>query len=232
MITVAKNGRLGNAMFRNCAASILSKKFDIKVEEYLKNNVLQILRPQFYTGGAKVYDNQIDVRYTNFGKILQTDNIDYGLNLICPCQSPTFVLNYKNEILSQFNPRYSEQHKDDLFVHVRLGDCIKNNRVPSLDYYVKGIEQAKFDGGYISSDTPSHEIVTQLLSKFNLNLYENGPAETINFAKDFGNLVLSNGTFSWWMGFLSKAKNIFYPIGGPKWCGNIFVFDEWKPIQF
>jgi len=232
MITIPKIGRLGNAMFRNCAASILSKKFDIKVEKYLNNDELRILRPKFYTEGVKAYDTQIEVRYRNFERILRKRKIHYGLNLICPCQSSTFVLNYKNEILSQFNPRYNRQHKDDLFVHVRLGDCLPNNRAPSLAYYVQAIEQTKFEKGYISSDTPSHEIVTYLINKFNLTLYVNKPAETINFAKNFGNLVLSGGTFSWWMGFLSKAGSIFYPKGGPLWYGDIFVFDEWTPIEF
>jgi len=232
MITIPKIGRLGNAMFRNCAASILSKKFDIKVERYLELEKLQILRPRFYEQGTKIYEHQVEVGYHNFLQILQQNDINYGLNLICPCQNNHFVLSYKQEILNQFDLKYDQQHKDNLFVHVRLGDCIRKNRVPSADYYVKAIEQTQFDKGYISSDTPSHEIVTHLMSRFNLTLYENTPAETINFAKDFGNLVLSKGTFSWWMGFLSKAGSIFYPKGGPRWHGDIFVFDEWTPLDF
>ena len=232
MITISKHGRLGNKMFRNCAASILSKKFDIKVDNYLNCTELKILNPKFYNKGTKIYQNQTEVRYINFFKILQQSDIDYGLHLTCPCQDKDFVLKHKKEILNQFDLQRDLQHKDDLFVHVRLGDCIALNRVPSLDYYVKALEQTQFDKGYISSDTPSHEIVTYLMSKFNLTLYENKPAETINFAKDFGSLVLSRGTFSWWIAFLSKAKSVFYPKGGPVWSGNIFVFDEWTPIEF
>jgi hypothetical protein len=232
VITINNYGRLGNAMFRNCAASILSKKFDIKVERYLELEKLQILHPRFYEQGTKIYEHQVEVRYRNFLQILQQNDINYGLNLICPCQSKEFVLTYKEEILNQFDLQRNQQHKNDLFVHVRLGDCIEKNRVPSLEYYIQAIEQANFEKGYISSDTPSHEIVTYLMSKFNLALYENKPAETLNFAKDFGSLVLSNGTFSWWMAFLSKAESIFYPYGGPKWNGDIFVFSEWTPIKF
>lgn len=232
MITIKNHGRLGNAMFRNCAASILSKKFNIKVEEYVRFEPLQALRPKFYTQGTKIYENQTMVTYKNFTNIFQKDDIDYGLNLICGCQDKNFVLNYRSEILSQFDLQYDRQYKDDLFVHVRLGDCIKNNRVPSIDYYIKAIEQTRFNKGYISSDTPSHVIVTFLIKKFNLTLYVNKPAETINFAKGFGNLVISNGTFSWWMAYLSKAKSVFYPSGGPIWYGDIFVFDEWTPINF
>ena len=232
MITISSNGRLGNSMFKNCAASILSKKFDIKVEKYINPECLQILRPRFYEQGSKIHEKQIEAGCRNFANILQKNDIDYGLNLTSPCQEKSFILNYRNEILNQFDLKYNQQHDDDLFVHVRLGDCIRLNRVTSIDYYIKAIEQTRFNKGYISSDTPSHQIVTHLITKFNLTLYENPPVETINFAKDFGKLVLSKGTFSWWMGFLSKARSVFYPKGGPRWHGDIFVFDEWTPIEF
>ena len=49
---------------------------------------------------------------------------------------------------------------------------------------------------------------------------------------DFNNLILSQGTFSWWIGFLSNAENIFWPSGGDKWHGDIFVFENWKKIDF
>jgi len=232
MITIKDHGRLGNAIFRNCAASIMSKKFNIKVEKYAKLEKIQILQPRFHQQGTRIFENIITVTGVNFNKILETPSIDYGLYLFYHCQNKHFILNYKQEILNQFNLQYDQHHKDDLFVHVRLGDCIPNNRVPNLNYYVQAIEQSKFKKGYISSDDPSNEIITYLINKFNLTLYENKPAETINFAKDFGNLVLSKGTFSWWMGFLSKAGSVLYPKGGPRWHGDIFVFDEWTPIEF
>ena len=152
MIKINPHGRLGNSMFRNCAASILSKKFDIKVEEYPKLQRMRILQPRFYEQGTQIYENLITVTGKNFKKILGNPNIDYGLQLHYPCQNEHFILNYKQEILNQFNLQYDEQHKDNLFIHVRLGDCIERNRVPTLDYYVQAIEQSKFKKVYISSD--------------------------------------------------------------------------------
>jgi hypothetical protein len=59
-------------------------------------------------------------------------------------------------------------------------------------------------------------VITQIINWFrfyqeNLNLVstEESPINTINFAKNFNNLVLSQGTFSWWIAFLSKAKIYF-----------------------
>ena len=233
MIIIKKYGRLGNTMFRNCAASILSKKFNLKVERYFGEYELKILRPKFYKGGTIIHENKIQVKNnSNLMSILRQTTVNSELYLGCTCQTRQFVLEYKQEILNQFTLNYDQHHKDDLFIHVRLGDCITENRVPSSEYYVQAIERSKFNKGYISSDTPSNELVIYLMNKFNLTLYENGPAETINFAKDFGNLVLSKGTFSWWMAFLSQSKSVFYPSGGPQWHGDIFVFDEWTPIEF
>ena len=232
MITIKKHGRLGNIMLKLCAASILSKKFNLKIERYFCEYDLKILRPKFYKGGTIIHENKIEVKNNNFMNILSQSTVDSGLYLTSTCQRPDFVLEYKEEILNQFTLNYEQQHKDDLFVHVRLGDCITENRVPSSDYYVRAIERSKFNKGYISSDTPSNELVIYLMNKFNLTLYEGTPINTINFAKDFGSFVLSSGTFSWWMAFLSQSKSVFYPSGGPRWCGDIFVFDEWTPIDF
>jgi hypothetical protein len=83
--------------------------------------------------------------------------------------------------------------------------------------------QIQFDG--------YSDIVVKLSEKYNLMPYQDSPVGTINFAKNFDNLVLSEGTFSWWMGFLSKEANIYYPKGKVSWHGDIFVFDEWCGVD-
>ena len=231
MITIQKRGRLGNSMFKNCVASILSKKFNIKVKSYISNEELLVLNSNLYKDGIKSYQNSINVNDKNILDILKKTELDCGLNLIGFFQIKDLVINYKKELLSNFNLQYNNNHSEDLFVHVRLGDCFRLKRAPSIDYYIKAIKNTSFKYGYISSDEPHHEIVQELIKKFNLKLYNKNRAETINFAKDFNNLVLSGGTFSWWIGFLSKANSIFYPKGGPKWHGDIFVFDDWNSID-
>ena len=230
MITIKGRGRLGNAMFQNCAASILSKKFDMKVKSYRFEKELSVFNPKFHNTGRKVFENQIVVRNKNFIKLLNETEINHGLDLQDYYQLKPFVINYKKEILDNFNLTFDKQYNEDLFVHVRLGDCIQKNRVLGIDYYIQAIEQTKFKTGYISSDSLDHPLINELIRKYDLIPYTSSSAETINFGKNFNNIVLSSGTFSWWIGFLSKAENIFYPTGGPKWHGDIFVFDNWTSI--
>jgi hypothetical protein len=227
MITINKRGRLGNGIFQNCVASILSKKFDMKAE-YLHEKELSLLNPKFHTG-KRIYEEQVEVTNANLFEILEKKEIHHGLLLTGLFQLKPFILNYKKEILDCFDLQNNGEHSEDLFVHVRLGDTINKN--PGLDYYIKAIEQINYQRGYISSDSFSHEIVASLIDRFNLIPYDKSRINTINFGKNFKNIVLSSGTFSWWIGFLSQAHNVFYPTGGPIWCGDIFVFDEWSPIN-
>ncbi len=70
------------------------------------------------------------------------------------------------------------------------------------------------------------------MNKFNLEIYNASPLNTIDFAKNFKNLVLSEGTFSWWIGFLSNANNIYFNERERFWHGDIFVFPEWKALKY
>jgi hypothetical protein len=58
------------------------------------------------------------------------------------------------------------------------------------------------------------------------------PLETIDFAKNFNNLVLSEGSFSWWIGFLSHANNVYYNERPRFWHGDIFVVSKWKKLKY
>jgi hypothetical protein len=107
-----------------------------------------------------------------------------------------------------------------------------------LQYYVDAIErlyQSGCHGGYITSDSLQHPDVQFLLEKYKLKLYTSDvPVETLNFGKNFNNLVLSEGTYCWWVGVLSNATNVYYNDRRNTfaWHGDIFVYPEWKPLSY
>jgi hypothetical protein len=51
------------------------------------------------------------------------------------------------------------------------------------------------------------------------------------FGSTCKNIILSGGTFSWLIGFLSpNNSNVFYPDIKKRWYGDIFNFKNWKKI--
>jgi hypothetical protein len=223
MITLKKRGRLGNNIFQNVVASIFSKKFDLKVEKYIDEDACKHIGCVFNHSGKTYKNDAIPINDKNFLTVLKEEKIDYGLDLNGFFQKPEFVINYKEEILSNFDLTYEPPENNDLFIHVRLGDLIECNA--GIDYYSKAIESITYNRGFISTDDFDHDIVKTLMKKYELTPCYQSPVSTINFAKNFNNLVLSLSTFSWWIGFLSKAKIIIYPQ-------NIFPKSKIESINF
>jgi len=220
------HARLGNLLFINFILHLVSKKFD-----YLSTyNVFQdskILGFN-YNVGSIVNPELKEYTDTTIFNLLQGPNkIDHGIMFNGFGQLKDIILTYKDELNSIIERNF--EVNNEVFVHIRLDDSIHNN--PGLEYYRTCLNELNAASGYISSDSPEHEIVKTLISEFNLKLYNNSPVETLNFAKTFDKLVLSSGTFSWWIGVLSKASKIYYPIHKIFWHGDIFVFPDWNGID-
>lgn len=229
MVTIKYNGRLGNNLFQYIAAYFFAKKFNYSIISNVVEGCFNL--PQL--NGLVCNNNELIVNDSNFLDLLNSDTIEQRHYIFDGFfQIKDFVLNYKEEIKSLFNLSYDNINKDEVFVMYRIGDMLGGRQMLPIEYYQKSLSIIKSNGGYITSDSPEHPNVVQLSKEFNLTIYNDTPIETINFAKNFNNLVLSEGSFSWWVGMLSNAKNIYYNQRERFWHGDIFVFPEWYSLNY
>ena len=250
--TIDSPGRFGNHFFRNMVAHLISIKNNIKFNYsfYEKFKKLGII---FFIHGNNnpTSQNSLEINDKNFMDYINRTNFinnnAFNVNKgyfqtreFCHYLKSIFYTSdniYKNNILNSniFKQRYNKNN--DLYIHVRIGDLIWNKDFYNpFDYYDKALQKVDyFNKGYISTDSPEHEICVKLINKYNLELINYDEVETIMFASTCKNIVLSQGTFSWLIGFLSfNYSNVYFPKikMNAFWHGDIFVFPEWKEIEY
>jgi hypothetical protein len=80
-----------------------------------------------------------------------------------------------------------------------------------------------FDNLFISTDEPKHEIITQLIAAYpNATIVFHNPVKTIQFGSTAKHVILSHGSFSAIIGYLSFFSTVYYPKYGRMWHGDIF----------
>lgn len=173
-----------------------------------------------YHKGAK--NSQVTVvTDDNYSSMMRSNELTEDYILHGWFQQPELFITHRDVILSYFKRPARKQHADDVFVHYRLGDLLEwdkkiekpvgHHTIP-VSYYDAALSSLSFSSGYLSTDSPDHSTVKFLCKKHNLRLYQNDAVNTLDFARCFNKLVLSHGTYSYWMGYLSDAEHIKLPL--------------------
>ena len=245
MTSTNQNGRLGNQIIRNLAVSFIAKKHDLKVI-YYNEKLIKELGIDLYSGSI-VHNRNVRLLDDNYFKFLNAKqlqhNFDPNHNFFQKCTIINLIYEYlhTDEVkmnIMECNP-YKERYNNnnDLYIHVRLGDIAKINLNLGIEYYKKAIEMNHFDHIYISTDTKNHEIIKTLLDTYsNASLVTYKEINTIQFASTCKNIILSHGTFSAIIGYLSYFSTVYYPkygIGGKRiWHGDgLFSIKDWIQID-
>jgi hypothetical protein len=182
-----------------------------------------------------VYDQPGYASYQNPVQLLGNDSLgdqfshpDFNLNSLLNDKTPRkiildgyfqrkkFFVPYRDQIKQWFDPIKYNVPKDQVAVHVRLGDCLQPNLrivLNPLQYYIEALNSLKFTKVVICTDSPNDkEYIEPLVKKYDATLFAGTEKQTISFLAAHNNLILSQGTFSFWASFLCDGENIVNEI--------------------
>jgi hypothetical protein len=237
-----KGGRLCNHLIRNIVMSKIAEKNDIKFTYSIYHPKLQELGLPFFETGTKTYTENIHVHDYNALMLMTGPPVNKNL-LMFPntyFQTPELSMFLRDYLCSapirssiESHNRYASRYNNnnDVFVHVRLGDITGTVHTMPLSYYESALSKISFSGGYISSDSPDHEICKTLSEKYGLTIFNDDDVGTVMMAATCKHLVLSHGTYSWLMGILGYYSEVYAPAHKSAWHGDIFNIPGWHKVD-
>ena len=257
MITINYKGRLGNNLTQYAAGYILASKTGLHlstlpVSNYKKNtktwfhknfplkleyiNFEKIIHNQLPKG--LMYEKSIELNDSNYYHYLNSPEPGTGYKLNGFFQDSRLLCDHRDEILDLYqynNTPETNISQNDALVACRLGDCLlKSNVTFCTTEYIENqlkINRHNYRNIYLTSDSLDYPPLVKLIDKYNITPYNNDPLKTILFAKNFNNLVLSAGSFSYWMAYLSQATNItVYNANDPLQQQNAWDYN--KNVKF
>ena len=218
-------GRFANYVFMCIPFSIFAKKFDLKVIYGTGDDCINLFNQLglHLFSGSKSYRTTIEINSKNFMSIFNKhefkhrfikqpgeffqDNNNF-LNLV------KYYFIEKQDDIIKANP-YKERYNNnnDIHVHIRLGDMSK--RPLPIGYFINTINNINnYDNLYISSDSYSRApLIKNLLSKFPnaiLKDFDSSPIPTLQFASTCKYNILSCGSYSALIGYLSFFSKVYY----------------------
>jgi hypothetical protein len=234
MVVINYAGRLGNNMLQYAAAKIFSDKFKIKlITPPVSDSVdfTSYINPNTNNEYYEYESQTIIVNNENFLNLLSKDEITKCKYVFSDFfQINEFVTHYENDIKKVFIDQ--TEKKPEVFLHYRIGDIENTPNMIRLEYYLDCLNRINLYNGVITSDSPNHRNVKIISEKFNLTIIEKTPLETIDLGRKYNNLILSEGTFSWFIGLLSNADNIFFNKRERFWHGDIFTSKKWIGLNY
>jgi hypothetical protein len=239
MISVEFIGRLGNCLIQYSAARIFASEYGLSMNPESNRYIFKLAGSavNLYLGSSSSIDhlNKKIIREADYLQLITKDSIDPAHYIIQDSfQDPNFVALFTEEIRETVRMPESSRIPNSVLCHVRLGDCDNSERRLPYGYYRDALKSLSFDTGVITSDSPDHPDVRSLAREFSLEISGLNPMQTLLSSNSYEKCVLSEGSFSWWIGLLSKAPQILINrrLRERPWHGDIFIFPEWRETRF
>ena len=229
----------------------LAEKYDLDVE-YSYWAKMRTLGIPLYSGSKRFQENQIvdsDAKMEVLLQEMESSSFVLQRNLIMQgdiyCQTKDMTNRIFDYLRSErirdgiipANPfHHNYKNNNDVFVHIRLGDVADKN--PGFEYYekvLKSLETKGYGRIFLSSDSPFHPICQKISMEFrNTSFIQVEETQTIQFASTCRYVVLSHGSFSAIIGYLSFFSEVYYPAYDPEkiWYGDMFSVPGFQKVDY
>ena len=236
--TPGNYGRLGNQIIRNLAVSLIAEKYNLNVNYYNRDLINKLGIDLF--SGTNIYQTTQELSDNNYFSIYNNGSLNCNLTLTAHTSYfqtkdiTNFLYDYlhtekiKSSIIEKNQFKHLYNANNDLFIHIRLSDVARWN--PGINYYLNTIKTINFDNLYISTDEKTHNIIEQITTKYpTAKIINYDEIATFQFASTCKNIILSHGSFSAIIGYLSFFSNIYYPEFEKNkiWHGDMFSIKNW-----
>jgi len=234
MSEVEIKGRLGNKINIYLAACLFAKKHNLFINynpEHMK--ILKNLGIELFIGTNNYLNTEI-INDNNYLEYYNKEKINFNVKFIGYFQtkkitdkihlylnSNQIINNIKNN--NKYNLRYN--NNNDCFIHIRLGDVHSWN--PGYKYYNDIITKLSFDNLYIATDSPKHKIINKLKKTYNnLKMMDNNLVNIFLFGSTCKYVILSYGTFSAFLGYISFFSTVYCIKFSKKYAWDYNAKDE------
>jgi hypothetical protein len=130
-------------------------------------------------------------------------------------QRTEYYAPYRDRVRRWFAPATDDDSRairpgDLLILLRRASDYFMQGITLDLEYYERILAGTSFDRLFISGDVLGPD-VRRRFARYQPT-YLRGPAlEQFQLARRFDRMVMANSTFSWWVAFLSNAREVYFP---------------------
>jgi hypothetical protein len=246
MVYLDYTGRLGNEMFVYSFGRIIAEALNYKMNRERNVWMGEINLPPLFTqleyhSPIQLVDGRGNYQPDLLDKVID-DKSPRKIFVSGYFQKYCFYKKYKEKVKSWFpiklDPIISP---NDIAIHLRKDDITGSQHDLPDSYFIDILKSESHDKIFITSDSPDCSTIKNIVNEFkNVILITGPPYATIQKLASFKKLILSQGTFSWWAGFLGVADVIYsaipktgFNVKSPDNPIDLYVTDEprWKYIQ-
>jgi len=240
MSLTAGGGRLGNQIIRNLALHLIAEKNNLSVN-YSSKDLINNLGIDLFSG-SNIHKEIKELNDNNFFELYNCKNINYNLNAGGNYFQTKDIINViydylntekiKQNIIKNNPFKKLYNTNNDLLIHIRLTDTAQWN--PGVSYYLNTVKSINFDNLHITTDDKEHDIIKSLIEKYpSAKLVDYDEILTIQYASTFKHIILSHGSFSAVIGYLSFFSDIYYPEyeSHKMWYGDMFSIKNWNKMS-